>query len=325
MILRWGILGLGKIANKFAQDLELVENNTLMGVASRSEDRAIHFANQYSVPYTFSSYRALLESDQIDIVYIATPHHLHAQLSIDALDHGKHVLCEKPSTVNSEELRSVVHLSKMKSLFFMEALWTRFNPNIIELYNLLQKGDLGEIRFINAPFCFNAKYDSESRLFNPRLAGGALLDIGIYPVFLAYLCLGMPIRIHAIATFTDEGVDKSCTITLEYTNAVAQLYCSLEHRIEMEATVGGDKGSVNLESRWHETEKLNIKTSEGLQKIYNPQIGNGFTGEIEESYKCVLQKKYESSIWSHQDSLHLLKILDQIREIINLKYPFEKL
>jgi len=187
----WGILGLGKIANSFVQDLKLV-HSTIAAAASRSQQKANDFAQQYAISKAYGNYEALFEDPNVDIIYIATPHHAHADLAIKALNAGKHVLCEKPMGVNQKEVEGMVEAAKKNGVFLMEALWTRFNPTYQAIQKHLKNGDIGTVNFLNADFGFINKKPSEGRLLNINLAGGALLDIGIYPVFLAYSLFGKP-------------------------------------------------------------------------------------------------------------------------------------
>ena len=195
--IKWGIVGCGSIANTFANDLLLIESAELTAVASRNINKATKFGRNHTAKKVYGSYEQLFKDEEIDIVYIATPHISHAELSISAMNNGKHVLCEKPLGLNVNEARRMVETSKRTNRFFMEALWTRFNPVFIEVLKRIEIGEIGQVNYINADFAFKSNHSLESRIYNLALGGGSILDIGIYPVFLAYALLGNPQKITA--------------------------------------------------------------------------------------------------------------------------------
>ena len=322
--MKWGIIGAGKIAQKFAEDLILTEGQELCAIASRSLQKAQDFADRNGITQAFGDYASLIESfDLVDIIYIATPHHIHAELSIKAMQAGKHVLCEKPACVNAKDMQEVLQCSRIHQRFFMEGLWTRFNPSMIKLLEIIRSGYIGEIRYVNADFCFPAHQNEKSRLFNLELAGGALLDIGIYPLFLAYSVLGSPLSLNASANFSSTGVDKQLAMTLNYVNAHAVLYASFDVLSPMDARIHGSEGSIVIKGRWHETGGFTV-IKDGLKEDFDfPVSGNGFVPEILECEICISDSRIESAMWRHDDSLRLCEIMDSVREHIGLKYPFE--
>jgi predicted dehydrogenase len=323
-MIRWGIIGLGKIAHKFASDLLLVDNTILAAVASRNQQKAQLFAEQYSVTSYYDSYFSLLHSDKVDIVYIATPHNLHKELSIAAMAAGKAVLCEKPVVVNCKEIEELLQVANSTKCFFMEGLWTRFNPTIEAILEDVQDGKIGKISHLQADFSFRAIYGSNSRLFDPLRAGGALLDVGIYPLFLAYIIFGMPKRIEASSILYDNGIDLQTTILLEYKHASASLMCGILVDSNVTALLYGSEGSIHIHRRWHESDGYSIiKNGEKADFLYKKK-GLGFTYEIEECNSCLRNGKLESAKWSHQNSKDLILLLDSIREIVGIRYPFEK-
>lgn len=210
----WGIIGLGNIANKFANDLVLIPNANLYGVASRSIIKAKEFANKYNVPNYYDSYNELVENKNIDIVYIATPHSFHFSNTMMALNKKKGVLCEKPICINSNQLTLLSKKALENNIFLMEAKWTRFLPSFNKVLELIASGTIGKVKAVKADFGYSFPYDESHRLYNPRLGGGSLLDIGIYPVFLALVILGIPDKILACANKTNLGVDSTCNIIL---------------------------------------------------------------------------------------------------------------
>jgi len=320
----WGIIGLGNIAQKFAKDLALVHDAALMGVASRSMVKAKKFKEEFKVPYAFDSYEALLKCEEVEVIYIALPHTEHMVWSLKAMEHGKHVLCEKPAGIDRQQLESMIASSKKNKVFFMEALWSRFNPAIHKIKESVDAGEIGEIGYLHADFAFYAlDRDRNGRLLNPALAGGSLLDIGIYPVFLAYLILGYPEEIQANAKFLDSGTEVQIAISFSYPSAHALLYSGLGVTSPMTATIAGSDGSLVLHRRWHETEGFTLLKDEEKEEFHFPKVGKGYTYEIEEVHRCLAEGLLESPYWSHSHSLDLISILDKIREIAGISFPFE--
>jgi len=311
--LNWGIVGTGKMAHKFAHDMQLDERSKLLAVASRSSEKAEIFRQAYRIELAFSSYRDLFQDERIDIVYIATPHTSHASLSIEAMKAGKHVLCEKPSAMSKEELAPVIQKSRECGLFYMEAMWSRFNTAIRQVLDSELRQQLGEIKYINADFCFRANYDPSSRLFDPNLGGGSLLDIGIYPAFLAYSLLGMPEQIMSSRNERVAGVDTQSAFVFRYPDAHALLFSSFDVNSRMEARIYGRDASVFIKHRWHESAEIEINYGDTSEiRAYVP-VGNGYYNEIVHCRECIAEKKLESDLWSHQRSLDLIEILDRIR------------
>jgi predicted dehydrogenase len=317
----WGIIGLGNIAHHFANDLLTVENANLYAVASRSQNKADEFLKKYQAEVAYGSYDDLLADDHIDIVYIATPHVFHEENSIAVLKSGKAVLCEKPFAMNADEVREMIKIAQTENQFLMEALWTNFMPTINKLIELRDQKRYGDITNLKAEFCFKPEYNPESRLFNPELGGGALLDIGIYPVYLALKLLGKPDKISAHSTKADTGVDLSTEIKFEYQNGVtANLYCNFNENTASEAFVKFDKAEIKLHSRFHDTDKLSILQNSSEELIdYNYQA-KGYHFEIIHAQECLQQGLKESPLMSFEFSKLLIETLDEIRKQIGLKY-----
>lgn len=320
----WGILGLGNIAEKFAKDLALVTTGKLVSISSRSKIKGQEFAAKHNVKNTYNNAQDLFNCTDVDVVYIATPHTLHKDLSVMAMNSGKHVLCEKPMGVNTKQVQKMIEASVKNNVFLMEALWSRFLPSIQKVKQIVDAKELGEISYIKSDFAFyGLDRAEESRLLNPNLAGGSLLDIGIYPVFLAYLLLGKPSEILATANFYKTGVEKQVSIIFKYDNAQAHLYSALTANTETSSEIAGDKGILKLETRWHEAEGYYIEKSREKEYFIMPKLGIGYTYEIEEVHKCIANNQIESKLWSHQNSLDLIQLLDKIREKTNIVFPFE--
>jgi predicted dehydrogenase len=321
--IKWGIIGLGNIAHQFAKDLMLVGDADLAAVASRNHEKSKDFAKQYNCPEAYSSYEAIINDPEIDILYIATPHSSHATLTIKALQNNKHVLCEKPIALHYNDALQMINASKANNKFFMEAFWTRFNPSLREAFSKIKNGEIGEVKYINADFAFfcDNLEGVGNRKTDLNLGGGALLDIGVYPLFLCYVVLGIPTEILAKAIFHQAGADLQTSMILQYENAQAILHCSFVSSSNIKATINGTKGRINLNTPWHQAQSFNLNVDNHEREILLPTKGKGFTYEIEECHHCINENRIESALWSHQNSLDLIKIVDQVRHQIGLEYP----
>ncbi len=264
--IRWGILSTGSIATQFAIGLTFVPDAELKAVGSRTQASADRFAKQHNVPEAYGSYAALAAAD-VDVIYIATPHALHYENCMLCLNHGKHVLCEKPFTINSAEMEAVFAFAKQQQLFIMEAMWMRFIPAIATLEDLLAANTIGELRLLHADFGFRIKYDPSSRLLDPTVGGGALLDVGIYPLAVAQLLLGAPEEIHGVASIGETGVDEQCALTLRYANGrLATLSAAVRTQTPTEAWLYGTKGNIRVHSPMFRPTKLTITASTDLDE-----------------------------------------------------------
>ncbi|UCE68872.1 MAG: Gfo/Idh/MocA family oxidoreductase [Flavobacteriaceae bacterium] len=320
----WGIVGLGNIAGKFASDLALVPGTRLRAVASRDVHKARSFSEEFGAEQAYGSYAALFADPEVEVVYIASPHSFHREHTLAALQAGKHVLCEKPMGINSREVKQVLDLAGKKGLFLMEALWSRFNPSIREVYQLVRTGDLGPLSYLRADFAFPAlDRDPLGRLLNPALAGGSLLDIGIYPVFLAYLLLGVPGDFKVLAHFHISGVEKQVALLFDYPEAIAVLYSGFSSRSEMKAEISCRDGSIFLSPRWHRAESYTVEREGEMSHIELPLKGSGYTYEIEEVQSCLKEGKVQSDLWSWEDSRALHDLLDKIRQSAGIAFPGE--
>jgi predicted dehydrogenase len=324
--IKWGIIGLGNIAHQFAKDLMLIDDAELAAVASRNLEKSKEFAKQYNCQKAYSSYEAIINDPEIDILYIATPHSSHAALTIKALQHDKHLLCEKPIALNYNDALQMINASKANNKFFMEAFWTRFNPSFREAFSKIKNGEIGEVKYINADFAFftDNLEDVGDRKTDINLGGGSLLDIGVYPLFLCYVILGNPMEILAKSNFHQTGADLQTSMILQYENAQAILHCSFVSTSNIKATINGTKGRINLNTPWHQAQSFNLNVDNHEREILLPTKGKGFTYEIEECHHCIKNDRIESTLWSHQNSLDLVTIVDQVRHQIGLEYPVLK-
>lgn len=321
---RWGILGPGKIAHSFAKDLKLIDDGHLAAVASRNVERAKMFAQEYGADEYFGSYAELFESNEVDVIYIATPHTGHAKWAIKAMEHGKHVLCEKPLGTNLPEVQDMVNCAKENKVFLMEALWSRFNPTIIKVKQLIDEGHIGTLRYLNADFAFYAMdRDEKGRVLNPDLAGGSLLDIGIYPIFLSYLLLGIPDKIQASSKFYSTGAEIQTSMVFDYKEAQAILYSGFTSKSSMRAELSGSDGSIYINPRWHEAHSYAVEKNDEIQDYEVPKIGKGYSHEILEVHRCLREGKLQSDLWNHQNSIDLIGLLDKVRSKTGITFPFE--
>ena len=319
---RWGILGPGRIAHKFAQDLMTVPDAQLYAVASTDQDRASAFAQQYGAPHAFGTYEQLLTLPDLDVVYVATPHVKHYENVQMLLNAGIAVLGEKPFAMNGDQVRKMVELARNKRVFLMEALWSRFMPVLQRAKQLVDEGAIGTVTGVRADFGFAADFTPEGRLFNKALGGGALLDIGIYPLFWSYLFLGMPETVKATAVFGQTGVDEQCGMVMTYPNGeLAVLDSTLRARTPCEAFVYGTKGMIRVQSRWHETEGLILeRDGQEPEQIDLPRTTFGYDYEAVHVMQCLNDGLTESTTWSLDDSVNLMTLLDTVRAEAGIVY-----
>ncbi|MBF4516182.1 Gfo/Idh/MocA family oxidoreductase [Flavobacterium sp. ANB] len=318
--IKWGIIGLGNIANQFATDLLLVEDAELVAVASRNYDNANDFASRHNCPKAYDSYEALFADAEVDIVYIATPHNSHAELSIKTLQNGKHVLCEKPIALSYDDAIRMIEASGKHNKFFMEAFWTRFIPSVQDVLSKVENGEIGKVNYIKADFAFIGNETEGSRLFDKKSGGGALFDIGVYPLFLSYIMLGIPKEIIAKSIFHKNDIDLQTSMLLQYDDAQAVLHASIVSESDMKAVIGGTKGRIELNSPWFMADGYSIIKDEKENTFSLPNLGKGYAHEAIECHKCIRNNQIESELWSHQNSLDLSKIVEEIRNQIGLDF-----
>ena len=320
--INWGIIGLGNIAATFASDLQLSSHSNLMAVASRDAENAKIFAQKFNADKFYSSYQELANDPQIEVVYIATPHVFHHQYTMMCLQANKHVLCEKAFGMNEAEVREMTEEAQKRKLFLMEAFWTRFIPGIEKVLALIAQNKIGRVRQIRADFGFVGNTDPEKRIFNKKLGGGSLLDVGIYPVFLSLLLLGIPEKISAVAELTYSGVDSFLAAIFDYQNGEkAVLESSIEVQTSTEAYIFGEDGYIKMHRRFHHCEKISIHLQNGkVETLEVKYKGKGYLHEIIEVEKCLRTGKIESAKMPHSMSLNLIQTLDRIRHKIGLEY-----
>jgi predicted dehydrogenase len=323
----WGILGCGKIARKFAADLKLVNNASRIAVASRDQARSEKFAQEFGFPAAYGSYEELVQDKNVDVIYIATPHSHHHAHTMLCLNNGKAVLCEKAFAVNVAEAKEMISLAREKKLFLMEALWSAFLPHIKKLRELLKEKKVGEINSVLANFGFRPDHPVAPRLLDPALAGGTLLDIGIYNVFIAMEVLGRPDTIDAVMISSPDKVDEQLAVTFRYKDGkIAQLFSTFLADLPTIAHISGSKGRLELTHRFYAPEATigyYPGKTDSLQNILveKPSSGFGYQYETQHVTDCLLKGLKESPEVTFAQSLIRMEVLDEIRKKAGIYYP----
>ena len=329
-LIRWGILGCGRIARKFAADLALVQDAQLMALGARQIDHAREFAKEFPAPRVFGSYEELVTDPEVDVIYVATPHALHHEHTLLCLNHNKAVLCEKAFALNLRQAQEMVNRARERKVFLMEALWSKFLPQFQKMWELINSGTLGEIRNVLVDFGFIPQAPVPPRLYDPALGGGSLLDIGIYNVFLVLSVLGRPDTIEASMTPSPEGVDQQCAALFKYKNgAMAQLFSSLTSNLGTEADIGGTKNRMKLTSRFY-APTANIELYSGREETkqiipVQKESGSGYQYEARHVGECLRKGLAESPVMTHADSLLIMETMDRIRSAAGIHYTVDDL
>ena len=322
---RWGIIGPGSIAATFVKDLSLLSQpQEIVSVLGHSKDSTKSFAEEFHVRHYYTDPAHWLDEIQPDIVYIATPHPDHFHHALFCLERKIPVLCEKPMTMNADQCRQLIDTAVSNQTFLMEAMWIRFLPSIKLVLNMIDHDMIGKVLSIKASTTFKAAPDEKSRYFDPEKGGGSLLDLGIYPVYLSLLLLGKPRSIKAFAKLSDENIDETCSILFQYrSGAYAMLESSLISSSDAPAEITGEKGTIKIYHPWFEKAKSIEVNIEGDGKIIYPCSweGHGMHYETQEVLECLKANKIESDLHSHETSLDLISILDEIRKQIKVVYP----
>jgi predicted dehydrogenase len=320
---RWGVIGPGRIAGQFAADMQVVEGAEIYAVASRSG--AEKFVHDFEIPVVYGSYEALVQDPKVDGIYIATPHNFHFENAQMCLQAGKAVLCEKPLTVNARQAQSLIQLSHENRVFLMEALWTRYLPLYTEVRKLLDEEVIGEVVAMQSTFCFKSIKDEKERWLNPDLAGGTLLDLGIYPISVSQWVMGgNPVEVQSQAVLDSTGVDIVLAANLQYsTGAVSQFTTSFIHKARNDFTIYGTRGKIILDEPFWGGTKGVVSAGPRHLDLEKPFRSHGFEYEIEEAVRCIREGRLESPSMTHADSLANIQLMDTIREQVGVKYPFE--
>ncbi|MBW4967294.1 Gfo/Idh/MocA family oxidoreductase [Pseudoalteromonas sp. CR1] len=318
----WGIIGCGNIAHTFAKSIAHCADAQLIGAASTSKQRASEFATHYSIK-GYESYQALMQCPNIDAIYIANTHDQHFQSIAQCLMHNKHVLSEKPITVNAQQLITLKELAQQQNRFLMEGVWMRFLPAIVKLEELLNEAVIGKVHSVNANFSLAGEFDSSHRLMNPNTAGGALLDLGIYPLSIADVVFNKaPEEISSFVHKTDTGVDARNIAMLDYGNGqFAQLSSALEQNGPTEAYITGDHGFIRIP--WFVGAKsieihINGQATQHFDYSFNDD--ENFKFEIDHVTECILNKQIQSSVLPLSTSLRVMTMMDNLRAQWQLEY-----
>jgi predicted dehydrogenase len=324
-VVRWGILSTGRIAKAFARALKDTPGAVLAGVGSRTVDAAEAFAREFGGK-AYGSYEALAAADDIDLIYIGTPHPMHAENVRMALNAGKGVLCEKPFTMNRAEAEELVALARAKNLFLMEAMWTRFMPALAEVRRIVESGEIGPVHQVNAELGFKSEAGPEHRLFNRALGGGALLDLGIYPLSIAVALLGPVDKVTAQADLGPTGVDEQTGFLLRHSKGgMSVCSCSLRARLPSELTIAGERGHVRMNTMFHHTTTVTVVRADGISRtVPTPFLGNGYVHEVIEAQRCFKAGLIESPGMTHDDSLALMGVMDEVRRQIGVTYAADQ-
>ncbi|MDR0592469.1 MAG: Gfo/Idh/MocA family oxidoreductase [Bifidobacteriaceae bacterium] len=319
--LNWGFMGPGGIAATVAECLVKGTRQRLVAVGSRSRERAEAFAARFGAPRAYGSYEALAADPEVDVVYVATLHHTHHRLARLALEAGKAVLVEKAFTLNQAEARDLAELAAERGLFLMEAMWTRFLPHMTALRQWVAAGRLGEVRYVQGDFGFASAYDPTSRFFDPAVGGGALLDRGVYPLYLAADLLGLPERVTASATLAPSGADSQVSAILDYPNGQALIESSMIVTTPQEAWVAGTEAMVRLAGAYWRPTTLELRSGGKVEMWSRETLAAGYEYELAEVARRVSDAATESPLMPVSQSVGLMGVLDQIRAQIGVKFP----
>lgn len=325
--IKWGIIGTGTIASTFATALNSMEDTRLVGVSSRNINRAKEFAKKFQIEKAYGSYEELVKDEEIDVIYIATPHSEHKENAELCIKNGKAVLCEKPFTINVPDSEYLIFLAKEHKVFIMEAMWTKFLPTTIKVKQWIKEGRIGKVRHFRASFGYRSPFDPNHRLYNPDLAGGALLDVGIYPItYVVHMMDRLPDEIISSAQLGETNIDEQNVIIMKYNDGViADLSSSVAVETGYDAMIFGENGWIVIPKFWS-AEKAHLYNSKNelVELFNNPHHENGYEYEAYEVNKCLREGKLESDKLPHKDTLDVMRIMDDIRAEWELIYPQER-
>lgn len=321
--IKWGILGPGWISSKFAADLAFAAGAELVAVGGRNLEKSEKFAKQFNIPRAYGSVDELAQDAEVDIVYVGTLHPIHKENVLELLRAGKAVVCEKPFTMNAAEAKEIIELARDKKVFLMEAMWTRFLPPIRKVMEWIAADKIGEVRLVKADFGFDIGWAPESRLLDPALGGGALLDAGIYPVSFASLIYGeAPAKIMSSARIGATGVDEQFSLLFEYEGGrTAALNGAVQLGMVSDAYIYGTKGHIHVPNfLFGKSASLHAKGAEAESFVDNRQA-EGYAFEAEEAMNALREGRLESSIIPLDETLTIMSTLDEIRKQWGLRYP----
>ncbi len=320
--IRWGFVGPGRIAHPVAADMEHVPHARLVAVASRSQQRAEDFAAQYGAERAHGSYRGIIEDPEVDVLYIATPHPQHHAITLAAIEAGKAVLVEKAFTATVAGAQEVIEAARSRGVFAMEAMWTRFQPAVVRLRELVDEGAIGQVRWVQADLGVDRPYDPADRLFDPAQGGGAMLDLGVYVVSLAHYLLGDPDRVEVVGSLAPTGVDLEAALLLGYADGrAATLLASLRQPSPGSARVIGTEGVIEVPPRFHHPHSITLTRGDGDPEVIEARpLGAGYSHELIEVTECLRAGRTESSVMPLDDTLSVQRILNQACESLGVHH-----
>ena len=312
--IRWGVLSTGRIAHKFAQDMAHVQHSSIRGVTNRTPATALEFASRYDIGVVYDDYESMLADPDIDAIYVATPHSLHCDNTLAAVAAGKPVLCEKPITLNPTELGRIIDAVRASNAYVMEAMWTWFLPAIQRARDWMRAGRIGSITQIRADFGFRTHYDPDSRVFNKSLGGGALLDVGIYPVALLWFFLRRaPDTIHVASRHAPNGVDDDLTAVFDYTDCIGTIACSFRAKMPNVAFVIGEEGYLAIPDFWRARECRLYVNDECIEVFKDDRESIGLCFETQAVVDDLRAGRTQSEIVTLNDSLNFQQTMQHIR------------
>ncbi|THG31193.1 Gfo/Idh/MocA family oxidoreductase [Glaciibacter flavus] len=323
--LRWGILATGGIAHMFTSDL-VANGFTVQAVGSRSQESADAFAAEFDIPHAHADYAALAADPEVDIIYVSTPHPFHAEHATLALNAGKHVLVEKPFTINAEEAEAVIRLAREKNLLVLEAMWTRWLPHMVRIREIIAAGTLGDVRTLIADHTQDLPDDPGHRLNDLALGGGALLDLGIYPISFSFDLFGEPETVQAVATFKETGADAQVATLFRYSgDQVASTLSASDTAGPNAAMVLGTDARIEIDGVWYSPTTFRVVKPDGevLESFTAEVTGRGMQFQAAEAERLIAAGRISGDILSTDETLAIMRTLDTIRDQIGLRYPGE--
>ncbi|WP_440874176.1 Gfo/Idh/MocA family protein [Thalassotalea sp. PLHSN55] len=314
--LNWGIVSAGRIAEQFCQDLQYTTNGIAYGVAARNLADAQAFAEKYHVEKAYQGYQAMFDDPAIDVIYVATPHNFHYQNVVDAISAGKHVLCEKPITISAKQCAELSVLAKEKNVFLMEAMWTYFLPAMQKAKQWVEQGRIGNIKHVKVDFGYPMPYQPEGRAYNPELAGGCLLDMGIYPIAINHFFLNQDLdELQVRAQLALTGVDDDVMITAKCGQAMSSLATSFQCRLGNSAHIIGDKGYIVIPDAFRAYQCSLFEMDDLVEHFQDDRQSIGLNFEAEEVGRLILAGNIESDVVSHQHSLLFQQQMERIKAL----------
>lgn len=322
--MNFGVIGLGKITTTFVKEFEYITDSKVIIAGSRNLDKAKEFCAAHNIA-SYGTYDDVIQNADVEAIYIGTPHNSHFEIALKALEAGKHVLCEKSITTDAKQYKILKDIALSKNIMLMDAMWTYFLPATEKAKSWVDQGLIGQVKYINIDFAFPAAKDFEGRLYNPQLAGGALLDIGVYVIYNTFLYLGIDYQsFFTTAEFSPTGVDESLQICFDYGEAKANLYCSVTHRAISTTYIYGTLGYITLPLFWKTKSALRFDSNDTLIESFNDdRICHGFEYEIKHFITCAKSGLSESPVLSHQLTTKVMETMDEVRSKIGLVFPFD--